>query len=105
MRQSHEFATAFAATVERSPKKKEAIVEMITNTQAGVLYAKGSREFEEGLDKIPQELLDLLKSQFASEPDSLIRGAMRFTNVEEEKEATAEIQEENINDIDEEDSE
>ena len=71
MRQSHEFATAFAATVERSPKKKEAIVEMITNTQAGVLYAKGSREFEEGLDKIPQELLDLLKSQFASEVETV----------------------------------
>ena len=105
MRQSREFATAFAANVERSPKKKEAIVEMITDARAGVLYAKGSREFAEGLDKIPQDLLDLLKSQFASEPDALIRGAMRFTDVEEEKETSSEMQEENINDFDEEDSE
>lgn len=90
LRESREFAAAYTQEVERrSPSEKIETVEMVSDPTAGKAFGEGSEEFEEGLDKIPPELLELFKSQFGSSPHILVKGALRFVKRGEDAEEDA----------------
>ena len=84
MRESREFASAYTESVERPAPKAEAGVEILSDPAAGKAFGEGTPEFEEGVDKIPRELLKLFESQFDSRPQALVRGALRFVGREDE---------------------
>lgn len=110
MRESREFASAYAESVERrapAPKAEES-VEILSGPAAGKAFGEGTPAFEEGVDKIPRELLKLFESQFGSRPQALVRGALRFVGREEEESAGASSQTEDaetMRELEEEESE
>lgn len=53
-------------------------MEVLPDPSAGKAFGEGTPEFEEGVDKIPGELLKLFESQLGSRPQVLVRGALRF---------------------------
>lgn len=67
MRESREFASAYTESVERRAPapNAEAGVEILSDPAAGKAFGEGTPEFEEGVDKIPRELLKLLSRSSA----------------------------------------
>lgn len=83
--ESREFAQAFTAEIDRSPKKKK-IVEAQQDTSKIVIYEEGTAQFEDAMQKISQGLLDVLYSQFGSKPQTLVAGGIVEETQEEQKE-------------------
>lgn len=108
MRESREFASAYTEGVERrapAPKAEES-VEILSDPAAGKAFGEGTPEFEEGIDKIPRELLKLFESQFGSRPQALVRGALRFVGRGEEPEGASQTEDaETMRELEEEESE
>ena len=80
-----EFAQAFTAEIDRSPKKKK-IVEAQQDSSKIVIYEEGTAQFEDAMQKISQGLLDVLYSQFGSKPQTLVAGGIVEETQEEQKE-------------------
>lgn len=83
--ESREFAQAFTAEIDRSPKKKK-IVEAQQDTSKIEIYEEGTAQFEDAMRKISQGLLDVLYSQFGSKPQTLVAGGIVEETQEEQKE-------------------
>ena len=83
--ESREFAQAFTAEIDRSPKKKK-IDEAQQDTSKIEIYEEGTAQFEDAMQKISQGLLDVLYSQFGSKPQTLVVGGIVEETQEEQKE-------------------
>ena len=103
MKESRDFARAYAAAVERAPKVKKFAPP--AEERKAVVYQSNTAEFEAALGKISKGLLAVLDSQFGSKPQSLVVGGIKEERSAEKSDAAAIEDESVLRIFEEEDSE
>lgn len=103
MKESRDFARAYAAAVERAPNVKKFAPP--TEERKAVVYQSNTAEFEAALGKISKGLLAVLDSQFGSKPQSLVVGGIKDERSAEKPDAAAIEDESVLRIFEEEDSE
>ena len=99
-------STAFNRATSKFAFSESPLLSPLSDPAAGKAFGEGTPEFEEGVDKIPRELLKLFESQFGSRPQALVRGALRFVGRGEEPEGASQTEDsETMRELEEEESE
>ena len=77
MRESREFAEAFAEAVPRRTAKRIAEAAPVVVEERKIeVYEEGSMDFDEAVKKVSDSLLKLFDSQFRAKPSALLAGAV-----------------------------